>query len=142
MRFALRDHRGQGKPFAYAMLAAGHRPDPDPDVVFIDYDLPHPAYGDYVSAARGKTLVVYPHGASFAMGHDLAGDPVRTDLTLVLGEGQKALLEAYDYPNPVEAIGWPWGVGALSGDHGRLDAFSSRLYTPWGPATCARTCKN
>ncbi len=109
MRFALRDHRGQGKPFMDAMHDALHIRDPDPDVVLIDYDLPHPAYQDWVDRARDKTLVIYPHGASFFMGHDLAGDPIPTDLTLVLGEGQKALLEAYDYPNPVEAIGWPWG---------------------------------
>ncbi len=110
MRFALRDHRGQGKPFLDAMVAAGHScPKVDPDVVFIDYDLPHPAYEAHVKVAQDRTLVIYPHGASFTMGHDLAGDPIRTDLTLVLGEGQKALLEAYDYPNPVEVIGWPWG---------------------------------
>ncbi len=92
------------------MVAAGHRWGADPsdsDVVFIDYDLPHPAYQRWVEMAKG--LVIYPHGASFTMGHDLAGDPIPTDLTLGLGEGQKALLEAYDYPNPVEAIGWPWG---------------------------------
>ncbi len=107
MRFALRDHRGQGKPFVDAMVAAGHMVFREPEVTFIDYDLPHPAYREWVEAA--KRLVIYPHGASFAMGHDLAGDPIHTDLTLVLGEGQKALLEAFDYPNPVEAIGWPWG---------------------------------
>ncbi len=110
MRFALRDHRGQGVPFTNAMIAAGHSPfmAPVADVVFIDYDLPHPAYEEWVEAAKDR-LIIYPHGASFTMGHDLAGDPIKTDLTLVLGEGQKALLEAYDYPNPVEAIGWPWG---------------------------------
>jgi hypothetical protein len=112
MRFAIRDHRGNGQPFALAMLQAGHRPatneDP-PDVIFIDYDLPHPAYEAYVEAAKGRTLVIYPHGASFVMGHDLAGDPISADASLVLGEGQKQLLEAYEYPNPVHAIGWPWG---------------------------------
>lgn len=112
MRFAIRDHRGLAQPFALALLEAGHRPSTpeDPaDVFLIDYDLPHPAYKDWVEAAKGKTLIVYPHGASFVMGHDLAGDPIRADASLVLGEGQKALLNAYDYPNPVHAIGWPWG---------------------------------
>ncbi len=109
MRFSVRDHRHQSKPFRDAMLAAGHEVALNPEVVFIDYDLPHPAYEDWVDRARDKTLVIYPHGASFVMGHDLAGDPIKTDLTLVLGEGQKALLKAYDYPNPVQAIGWPWG---------------------------------
>jgi hypothetical protein len=92
------------------MVAAGHEQDStNPDVVLIDYDLPHPAYERWVEMAWERTLVIYPHGASFAMGHDLAGDPIHADLSLVLGEGQKALLEAYDYPNRVCAIGWPWG---------------------------------
>jgi hypothetical protein len=107
VRFAVRDHQGKSKPFVTALLSAGHERSEvdDADFILIDYDLPHPAYNAWFDTA--KPLIVYPHGFSATWAWDLIGESVGATAAFVPGTGQKRLLELYEYPTPVHAIGWP-----------------------------------
>lgn len=105
MRFAIRDHQGKSRPYLDALLAAGHTLSRSPDVVLMDYDLPHPRYDLWATLA--PKVIIYPHGFSATMQSDLIEEPIRTDATLVPGPGQKQIMEAYGYPNPLHVSGWP-----------------------------------
>lgn len=109
MRFVIRAHQGKEKPYRAALRTAGHIETQPSDVMLVDYDCPHPAYTPWHELARRENLVLvaYPHGFVTTMLQDLILEPVEVAASFVSGEGQKTLMEAYGYPNPIEVIGWP-----------------------------------
>lgn len=106
MRALIRHHQNKS---AHLEEALRRYATADGTVVLIDYDLPHPAYDNWVELAREENaaLIIYPHGFSTTWVQDLVGDPITADASLVPGPGQAHLLDLYDYPTPVHVIGWP-----------------------------------
>ncbi len=111
MRFLIRPHQGKELPYLQALLAAGHVQSLDAEVVLIDFEIPH-SVGDrklYVKHAqeKGAALCAYPHGFAVVGEHQLTREPYECAAAFVHGPGQKQLREAYGYPNPVHAVGYP-----------------------------------
>ncbi len=114
MKFLIKPHQGKEQPYRDALLAAGHVEAKDADVVLIDFESPYPQLEIYAEYARyaqdtGAALISYPHGAALVPQHQMTHTPYPCAASFVHGPGQKNLLEAYDYPNPVQWVGYPPG---------------------------------
>ncbi len=109
MKFLVKPHQGKEQPYREALLAAGHVESQDPDVLLVDFEIPHPGYEVWTDEAkrRGIPLVAYPHGFAQVGEHQLTRKPHECAAAFVHGPGQVWLRLMYGYPNPVHAVGYP-----------------------------------
>lgn len=108
---AVRDHQGKSTPYARALAQHGWdvRPIGQPaDVFLTDLDVVRGGYRYLIDGYRdaGAKIVMYPHGANVLTIWDGLDEPYPVDLCVTIGEGHKAVMEAYGYPFPVLAAGW------------------------------------
>jgi hypothetical protein len=79
------------------------------DILLIDYDgdvLPYPMIIEK-AYAEGAEVLVYSHGAfSMFVWDGIHAPNAHTVAYLALSEGQKQVMDAYEYPLPVHVIGW------------------------------------
>lgn len=101
MRIAFHGYDGKGDRIASVLADAGHEIVADNgDIALVDHDGRHLCHGH-------ERVVVYPHGGNPILewdGHLPVHPNVRLQLTH--SDGHSAVLEAYDYPKPVDTIGW------------------------------------
>ncbi len=125
MRFLIKPHQDKEWPYEEALLAAGHTApyqeqlrgerEVEPkgvDVFLTDFEIAYPKLTDYAMLAGfakyyDAPLVAYPHGGSHVHCRHLSKPAYETAVSFVHGPVTKQLWEAYDYPNPVEWVGYP-----------------------------------
>lgn len=117
-RFYLSNHHGKGNAYAAALVKAGYQQlsnasEPDLDFVLYDHDIGKHGKGhrnglDYFRV-QGIPFMLYPHSARSMVQWDTMY-PVwpHTLVNFTIGEGQKAVMEAFDYPIPIETVGWTY----------------------------------
>jgi len=83
--------------------------DTHPDILLIDFDAATPYYTKKIERAyqQGAEIVLYSHGAPVITAYDMVWESdSRVRVYLAQSQGQKEVMQAYGYPNPIEVIGW------------------------------------
>ena len=103
------------------------------DILLIDFDGAVGYYTKQIEDAYkdGATVVLYSHGAPVITAWDGIWEPDRhSALYLAQSQGQKEVMEAYEYPVPIIVIGWHYC---------KLKTFKPNedikkiLFAPWHP---------
>lgn len=111
MRIMLHNHQGKADALYHALEARGHVfSQTNPDLLLVDHDGPD-YYRSVIEQAVGYGIPValYTHGALSYVAWDGLWEPhpaVRA--YLAISRAEQAVMQAYDYPYPVEVIGWYW----------------------------------
>jgi hypothetical protein len=112
MRIALRDHLGKGRPYAGALLRAGHElVSEDADLLLIDLDDAECGYVEVIEPFKdaGATVLLYPHGASPLIGYDGITEPsALVDASLQIAPGHAEVMRRLEYPTATHVVGWPY----------------------------------
>jgi len=134
MKIKISDHQTKSEALRRALAQAGHELVKSwPDVLLIDFDAPVAHYAKTIEQAysEGAKVLLYSHGAPVITAWDGVWEP-SDNITAYLAQspGQKAVMEAYNYPHPVHVIGWHFC---------RLKKFAPAkkieniLFAPWHP---------
>ena len=133
MKIQISDHQDKAEALRRALLNAGHEVVyTSPDIMLIDFDGPLAHYPRTIERAyeQGADIYLYSHGAMPLT----CWDGIWTPSEQISGffaqtPGQKAVMEAYNYPHPVHVIGWHYSEQRpfTPTDGKRV------LFAPWHP---------
>ena len=111
MRILLHNHQGKADGLERALGERGHTfSNDDPDVILCDHDGPE-YYRSVIEqgAAHGVPTVLYSHGATSYVAWDgLWQSHPAVAKYLAISRAEKAIMQQYGYPKPIEVIGWYW----------------------------------
>jgi len=105
-----------------------------PDIYIIDFDGAVPYYTSKIEKAfqSGAEIVIYSHGAPVIVAWDRVWEPdARVKLFLAQSEGEKAVMESYGYPHPIEVIGWHY---CRKKKFKPVKNIKNILFAPWHPS--------
>lgn len=104
-----------------------------PDIYIIDFDGAVPYYTSKIEKAyqQGAEIVIYTHGAPVNMCWDRVWTPDdRVRVYLAQSKGEKAIMQSYDYPKPIEVIGWHY---CRTKKYKPVKEIKRVLFAPWHP---------
>lgn len=133
MKIQLSDHQDKAYQLRQAILDAGHEVvESYADLLLIDFDGPIAYYPRVIEEAyaQGADVYLYSHGAMPLTCWDGVWKPhPYTRGYLAQTPGQKRVMEAYGYPNPIHVIGWHYCEQLPF----RPTEARNVLFAPWHP---------
>ena len=105
----------------------------EPDILLVDFDAGVSYYTELIEKtfAGGSEIVLYSHGAPVITAWDMVWEPdKRIAVFLAQSEGEKEVMQAYDYPNPIEVIGWHY---CKQKKFKPVKEIKKVLFAPWHP---------
>jgi hypothetical protein len=115
VKYYLYSHQHKGRAYAKALQRCGFIPDEqNADVVLVDRDLfmhsgQTPRYQVLEQMQRGAKVVIYPHSALPPWWYDgLVKLNNYIDCVLVIGKGQKEIMNIISPEARCEVVGWTW----------------------------------
>jgi hypothetical protein len=134
MRFQVNDYQNKATMLRKAMTDAGHEiVGAYPDILFIDVDFPVSHYPAMIEKAysEGGKIVLYSHGAPVITAWDGVYEPSDYVFSyLAQSPGQKAVMEMYGYPYPIDVIGWHY---CQLKKFKPVKQVQNILFAPWHP---------
>lgn len=133
MRIQISDYQSKASALTKALKDAGHELVKSwPDILLIDHDLPVANYRKTVERAysEGSHVVLYSHGAPVITSWDGIWEP--SDYVsgyVAQSPGQKHVMEQYNYPYPIDVIGWHYCAIKPF----KPTTIKTVLFAPWHP---------
>lgn len=111
--FSLYWHQNKERPLHDALISRGWdfvQLGKPADLLLINHDMPQ---GDQrksidLYANMGAKIVTYPEGSGLYAYWDGIREPYRVDACLVIADGYKATMDAWNLNVPIHSIGWLW----------------------------------
>ena len=112
MNFYLADHQNKGFPYTQALEAAGWERVMDMSkpiqLAIFDHDIGPKGFKDGLDALHDRhvPVMMYPHSARPMLQWDMYPIWPHTRMCITIAEGHRQVMQAFNYPFPVEPCGW------------------------------------